>query len=455
MAEEHQPPSGSTVGSGDGEKKPPTNDDERKPKRRNRDRQRFNKQAHREGTIAPTHVQKEKFVGRSDDLKGFIYDVAHNKGGVAYTRTTEEITRYVGEKYTGAGSFIRTAILTLNTPTQRRPSAPVGTGTPPIVDDIEKETFKEETRVFVKTKASIESTMKSLYDLIWGQCSESLRSRLRGCNDCATCCTDADSLALLKGIRAEMTGFRNKQYLPHSPHSMMSDFYDLTQGKHRSNQECYDEFNSMVDTAEASGATIGAHPGGASEILNMIARDTNNPSKAETAEAVATATQRCLAVAFPLGSDKVRCGTLVAEIKNEFLRNKGVLSSAGTCPTTAAEAYDYLCNYKKDPKNLTRLLGHNRDNLNTGVTFVQESNKANEKQEQACAAQGGGASTNSNRPKTFTKVCRRCGSDGHNSMECNTAQDKVEIHRQSNQANQGVSQLVRGLGRSQRHYRRR
>jgi hypothetical protein len=34
--------------------------------------------------------------------------------------------------------------------------------------------------MFVKTKAAIESTMKSLYNLIWGQCSESLRSRPRG-----------------------------------------------------------------------------------------------------------------------------------------------------------------------------------------------------------------------------------------------------------------------------------
>jgi hypothetical protein len=68
---------------------------------------------------------------------------------------------------------------------------------------------------------------------------------------------------------------------------MMSDFYNLTQRKkHRRNQEYYDEFNSMVDTAEASGATIGI-----SAILNMIARDANNPSNAETAEAVATATQ--------------------------------------------------------------------------------------------------------------------------------------------------------------------
>jgi hypothetical protein len=40
------------------------------------------------------------------------------------------------------------------------------------------------------------------------------------------------------------------------------------------------------------------------------------------------------------------------------------------------------------------------------------------------------------------KCAGDCGSDGHNSTECNTAHDKVEIHRQSNQANQVVSQLV-------------
>ena len=49
--------------------------------------------------------------------------------------------------------------------------------------------------------------MMSLYDLIWGQCSEALRSRLRGHDDFASYSPDADSIALLKGIRAEMTGF--------------------------------------------------------------------------------------------------------------------------------------------------------------------------------------------------------------------------------------------------------
>jgi hypothetical protein len=87
-------------------------------------------------------IQKEKFIGRSEDLKVFIYDVVFAKGGVAYTRTTEEIARYVGEKYTTKGSYIRTGILTLVIPAPTRPAAQVATGTPAVVDAVDQEIFE-------------------------------------------------------------------------------------------------------------------------------------------------------------------------------------------------------------------------------------------------------------------------------------------------------------------------
>jgi hypothetical protein len=108
----------------------------------------------------------------------------------------------------------------------------------------------------------------------------------------------------------------------------MADFYSLTQGKHRSNQEYLDEFNSMVITAEESGATTGTHPGSVTEALNRAAADADNPTGAERDAAIKSATERYLAVAFLLG----------AEIENEYLQNKGGSSSAGSFPTTVAEA---------------------------------------------------------------------------------------------------------------------
>jgi hypothetical protein len=139
----------------------------------------------------------------------------------------------------------------------------------------------------------------------------------------------------------------------------MRDFYDLNQGKHRSKHGYYDEFNSMVLTATKSGATIGLHPGARNEVLNTTAANTTNPTATATEHGDATkiATSRYLAVAFLLGADKIRHGTLVEEIENEYLRNKGNSSTTRTYPTSIAESCDYLCNYKRNPKNLTRLLG--------------------------------------------------------------------------------------------------
>jgi hypothetical protein len=150
-------------------------------------------------------------------------------------KTTEAIARHVGEKYTTIGSYITTAILTLTVPTSTRPIAPITAGDPAVIDLVEQEIFKEKIQMYVKIESSIETTMKSLYDLLWGQYSETLRSRLRGHDDYIAYSTRADRMALLKAVHAEMTGFHNKQYLPLALHKIMRDFYSRSQGKHRSN----------------------------------------------------------------------------------------------------------------------------------------------------------------------------------------------------------------------------
>jgi hypothetical protein len=178
--------------------------------------------------------------------------------------------------------------------------------------------------------------MKLLYDLIWGQCTKSLRSRLRGVNYFIAYSTIADSLALLKAIRSEMTGFHNILYLPHALHKVMRDFYSLIQRRHQSNQEYYDEFNSLVLTGEECGATIGPHPG-------AKAVDARNPMHLERKETIKIATDQYLAVTFLVRSDRIRYDILIEETENAYLQNWNNLSKVGTYPTTVAEAYDYLC----------------------------------------------------------------------------------------------------------------
>jgi hypothetical protein len=312
------------------------------------------------------------------------------------------------------------------------------------VDEVEKEIFKEKIQMYVKTEAAIKTAMKSLYDLIWGQCSKSLPSRLRSDDNFATYLTTTDSLAQLKAIRSEMTGFRNKQYLTHALCQVMKDFYSISQGKHPSNQEYYDEFNSLVLTGEECGATIGAHPGAINNILVDTAVNARSPTTNKHKKATKTATDRYLAVAFLLSSDRICYKMIINEIKNKYLRNWNDSSKVGTYPTTVAKAYDYLCNYKKDLENLARLLQQQLggENLSLGVSFAQPGKPGPGKPKDNTETQETAFATNSALNQARKKVCERCGVNNHTSVECDTSQDKVAIFCQSQQANQGVSQLI-------------
>ena len=86
------------------------------------------------------------------------------------------------------------------------------------------------------------------------------------------------------------------------------------------------------------------------------------------------AKNRYLAVAFTLNADKSRYGPMIEYIENEFLRRTSVSSKTGTYPLTVTEAYYYLYNYKKDPRNVMRLIGGN-DNTNAGMAFVQRGKR--------------------------------------------------------------------------------
>ena len=57
-----------------------------------------------------------------------------------------------------------------------------------------------------------------------------------------------------------MTGFKVRNYLASSIHSVMREFYLMTQGKHQSNQEYFYAFNTLSKGIEDAGAQIGIHP---------------------------------------------------------------------------------------------------------------------------------------------------------------------------------------------------
>jgi hypothetical protein len=167
----------------------------------------------------------------------------------------------------------------------------------------------------------------------------------------------------------------------------MPDFYSLAQGKHCNNQEYYDELNSFVLTAEESGATIGAHPAGVIEILSKTVIDQANPTNGERTCAIKSTVERYLAVAFLLGANLMRYGTLFRRLVHTQL---------------AYPKHTIICAIipRRDPKTEH---GQRLESARPGIYYYWR------------------------RPQQLDENCRRCGADGHTSTDCNTRQEKVDI----------------------------
>lgn len=60
--------------------------------------------------------------------------------------------------------------------------------------------------------------MKTLYSLVWGQCTKNMRQKVEALEDFETISNEGDGLALLRAIKAMVYNFQSQKYLPHALH---------------------------------------------------------------------------------------------------------------------------------------------------------------------------------------------------------------------------------------------
>ena len=114
-----------------------------------------------------------RFEGRCDGLKGHIYDCGSENQADIYTRTTKEVAEYVGAncKY---GSDVRRAIETLSVPKLDEPEDPK-----PSATRTEIRIWEKKVDELVKRESHLEQGLKTACSLVWGQCSEAMRAKVK------------------------------------------------------------------------------------------------------------------------------------------------------------------------------------------------------------------------------------------------------------------------------------
>ncbi len=85
---------------------------------------------------------------------------------------------------------------------------------------------------FVKRETYLEQNMKTLYSLVWGQCTDAMRQKVEATNEFEKLSSNGDGLGLLRIIKDLVYNFQSQKYLSQAPHETTRSFYLCYQNRH-------------------------------------------------------------------------------------------------------------------------------------------------------------------------------------------------------------------------------
>jgi hypothetical protein len=343
---------------------------------------------------AATGPQLTKFEGRCKELKGHIYNCSDARQSDLFTKTTKEIALYVGRTYTYGGDM-KIAVESLAMPTLKVPTDPPATAT-----KTEELIWKKKVEEYVRRESYLEENIKSLFSLVWGQCTDIMRQKVEVLDAFDKLAASNDGIALLKTIKNTAFSFETQKNSWQASHEAIRHFYMVSQGKHMTMQDYLKHFQNMVDVIDHTGGVVGKLPGLEDKLLLIKGKTLAQMMIEEKATLPLKSQERYLAMAFMLSADRSRYGRLLEEMENEYLKG------TDNWPTTVTGAYHLLTNYHQDPRNMMRM------GAADGVAF------ANAGTETAVTLAQGGVKKKAPAGDRSKITCFNCGGQGHMANDC-------------------------------------
>ena len=353
-----------------------------------------------------------KFEGKTEGLKGFVFDTHGIDQAEKFNTTIKEITEYVERQTDEFSSYAARILREEVLPTPKLPKKPATTGDADV-DETLVAIWREEIKEHVKVKRRIDKANENLYGLLWGQTSERIRTKVKGASGYDEMRSDRDSIKLISVLRQVAYNVRHKGCFPATRCYAMRRLHSLRQERGMSLQVYYEKFKSIMEMLESLQIDPGTDKGIANFAREHLMKTTGKAeTQIQTDEIWSTASEAYFAVIFILGTSKDHYWRVHEEFHNDYLEDRDQYHK------TVHEAFALLSERKHDN---TRWGATQSTGTSSAVAFVE-------------VGDGEGKRTGRSEGRSQTGlVCWECGSTNHRRKDCPKYLARIEKESASEQ----------------------
>jgi hypothetical protein len=337
-----------------------TDDNRKPPWRRNYNNNNNNKPWNRNNQSKPQKPPASTFKGAISDMNGHVFECHGEAYSAAqFHRTMEELQTYCSQKYK-YGEDISTLVRLLEDVDMKKylPADP-----PANASRSEEEVWKTEISDFVKRKSQFQQNKSALFSVVWAQCSEAMKAKLRSLDEFSNWEKSRNCLLLLKAVKSISYKFETQgKYVHSSLFLAIAAFYQFRQQANQSNSDYLIKFKALYTIIHHYGGSIGTDPLlvraelKRERVLNSQSLLPGNPSYDSR---VSKAQERFLGYAFLHASCHRRYSELVKDLENNYSRG------SDQYPANLTSAYNMLINFKSN-KSDTKGNRYNEEKKDVG-----------------------------------------------------------------------------------------
>jgi Reverse transcriptase (RNA-dependent DNA polymerase)/Zinc knuckle len=249
-----------------------------------------------------------------------------------FAKTMEALEAYVKKNLRYAEDLSNLFLDDMVAPAVEEPVDPAADGTTKPTK-LQEMVYIEQVKGYVKRLSALTSNLATVHAVIWGQCSEAMKAKMKALKGYKEKTEANDCFWFLKQLKAVTMQFDEKRYKFMSLLDARTSMLNCKQLQGQTASDYLEVLRGWADTIEYHGGTV------AENYTLIDEKDTTGKVRTES-ERKMMARDRTLATLFIRRADPTRYGTLLADLSNNYAMGKD------DYPADLTAAYSLLVNYK-------------------------------------------------------------------------------------------------------------